>query len=55
MTYPSGMGGQFVYAHHSGKALSGQMKNPCFGGGATAKAFDTSVPKISKFSAAETA
>jgi hypothetical protein len=28
------------------------MKKPCFGGGASPKAFETSAPKTNKFSAA---
>jgi hypothetical protein len=34
------------------KALSGRTKKPCFGGGALAKALETSDPKMSMFSAA---
>jgi len=44
MTWPCGIGGQFLDAHHSMNALSGQMKKPCFGGGASAKALETSEP-----------
>jgi hypothetical protein len=53
---PFGMGGRFLWrTHHLWKALSGWMKKPCLGGGALAKALETSAPKINIFLAAEMA
>ena len=53
---PSGIGGRCLWlTHHSWKALSGHMKKPCCGGGASAKAFETSAPNTRRFSAAEIA
>ena len=55
MTWPCGIGSQFLDARHSRNALSGRMKKPCFGSGASAKALETSEPYIKRFSTADSA
>ncbi len=56
MTTLGGIGGCFLwFTHQSWNALSGLIKKPCFGGGTSAKAFETTAPKMSRFSAAGTA
>lgn len=44
-SYPLGTGGRSLQLIHQWlKALSGRMKNPCFCGGASPKALETSAP-----------
>ncbi len=53
MTWPGGMGGwPLWFPHKSLKAQSGRMKKPPLGGGALAKALQTTEPKTRRFLAA---